>query len=80
MRCDVIVAGIQRAVRTLDLQIPLVLRLEGTNSEIAKNMVKTSGLKMISASDLEEAARKAVSVSKIVEFAEKADLHVSFTA
>ncbi len=77
MRCDIIVSGIQNAVRTLNLDIPLVVRLEGTNSELAKEMVRNSGLKMIAASDLEEAAKKAVSVAKIVEFAQKADLHIS---
>lgn len=78
MKCDVIVAGIQKAVQNLNLDLPLVVRLQGTNSDLAKRMVESSGLRMIAASDLEEAARKAVTVAQIVDMAKKADIKVSF--
>lgn len=60
MRCDVIAEGIIEASRTLDLKVPVVVRLEGTNVELGKKMLDESGLSLISANDLDDAAKKAV--------------------
>jgi succinyl-CoA synthetase beta subunit len=58
MKCDVIAAGIIAAVKEIDLTVPLVVRLEGTNVEKGKAMLDDSGLPIITASDLDEAAEK----------------------
>lgn len=60
MRCDTIAAGIVAAVGKSDLKIPMVVRLEGNNVETGKRILADSGLNIISASDLDDAARKAV--------------------
>mgnify|MGYP001585970467 CR=1 FL=1 len=60
MRCDVIAEGISAAVREIDLKVPLVVRLEGTQVKEGKEILRKSGLKIISAESLEEAAEKAV--------------------
>ena len=58
MKCDVIAAGVIAAVKEIDLNVPLVVRLEGTNVELGKQMLEQSGLPIITASDLDEAAEK----------------------
>ncbi|MDG1498371.1 MAG: ADP-forming succinate--CoA ligase subunit beta [Planctomycetota bacterium] len=58
MKCDVIAAGVIAAVAEIELNVPLVVRLEGTNVEIGKKMLEESGLPIITASDLDEAAMK----------------------
>jgi len=78
MRCDVIAYGIINAVKTLDLKIPLVVRLKGTNVDEAKDVLESSGLRIIAADDLDDAAQKAVKVTNIVEMARQAKLNVSF--
>lgn len=60
MRCDTIANGIIEAAKTLELKIPLVVRLEGTNVEAGKDILSKSGLKILSADDLDDAAKKAV--------------------
>jgi len=60
MRCDVIAEGIVEASKSLELKIPVVVRLEGTNVEIGKQILADSGLSLISADDLDDAAKKAV--------------------
>ncbi len=60
MRCDVIAEGIVAAARELELEIPLVVRLEGTNVEIGHEILVNSGLTITSAGDLADAATKAV--------------------
>ncbi len=62
MRCDIIAEGIVEAVKEINLDKPLVVRLEGTNVEEGKKILQESGLDIIAASDLEEAAEKIVSV------------------
>ncbi|MFA9388276.1 MAG: ADP-forming succinate--CoA ligase subunit beta [Prolixibacteraceae bacterium] len=62
MQCDTIANGIIAAVEKSGLKLPLVVRLEGTNVEIGKKIIQDSGLNIISANDLDDAARKAVSV------------------
>lgn len=70
MKCDIIALGLISAVKDLSLQIPLVVRLQGTNVDIAKTLMAQSGLRLISADDLDEAAAKAVKMSQILELAE----------
>jgi succinyl-CoA synthetase beta subunit len=60
MRCDVIAEGIVAAVREINLVVPLVVRLEGTNVDLGKEILARSGLKIIAADSLEDAARKIV--------------------
>jgi succinyl-CoA synthetase beta subunit len=60
MRCDVIAEGIIAAVREVGLKVPLVVRLEGTNVEPGKKILKESGLAITPADDLEDAAQKVV--------------------
>lgn len=60
MRCDVIAEGIIAAAKEIDLDVPLVVRLEGTNVEKGKKLLRDSGLKIITAEDLTDAAKKVV--------------------
>ena len=60
MRCDVIAEGIVAAVREVNLVVPLVVRLEGTNVDLGKDILAKSGLNIIAADSLEDAARKIV--------------------
>jgi succinyl-CoA synthetase beta subunit len=60
MKCDVIAQGIIDAAKTVKLSVPLVVRLEGTNVERGKQMLKESGLALIAADDLADAAQKVV--------------------
>jgi succinyl-CoA synthetase beta subunit len=62
MQCDTIANGIVAAVQKTGLKLPLVVRLEGTNVELGKEIIKNSGLNIISADNLDDAAKKAVSV------------------
>ena len=59
MKCDVIAEGVVAACK-VELKIPLVVRLEGTNVELGKKIIQESGLNIISAEDLDDAAQKAV--------------------
>jgi len=60
MKCDIIAQGIINAAKTLKLSVPLVVRLEGTNVEAGKKLIADSGLAVIAADDLADAAREAV--------------------
>ena len=64
MKGDIIAQGIINAAKTLKLSVPLVVRLEGTNVERGKQLLKESGLALIAADDLADAAQKAVSAAK----------------
>ena len=64
MRCDVIAEGIIEAVREVKIGVPLVVRLEGTNVARGKALLDESGLAVISADDLDDAARKIVAAVK----------------
>jgi succinyl-CoA synthetase beta subunit len=64
MKCDVIAAGVVAAVKTVGLQVPLVVRLEGTNVEQGKQIIRSSGLNVIPADDLDDAAQKIVTAVK----------------
>jgi len=78
MKCDVIALGLIAAVKEIGLKIPLVVRLQGTNVEAARKIMEESGLRIISAVDLDEASKKAVRIAEIVKLAEQAELDVSF--
>ncbi|MCY4452796.1 MAG: ADP-forming succinate--CoA ligase subunit beta [Immundisolibacterales bacterium] len=60
MRCDIVAEGVVAAAREVDLAVPLVVRLEGTNVEIGKKILAESGLPILSADGLDDAARKVV--------------------
>ena len=64
MKCDIIAEGVIAAVKDMGLAVPLVVRLEGTNVELGKKIIKDSGLNVISADDLDDAAKKIVKAVK----------------
>ena len=64
MRCDVLAEGIVEAAKEINISVPLVIRLAGTNVELGKKILSESKLKIISASNLEEAAKKVVEAIK----------------
>ena len=64
MRCDIIAEGIIAAVKDVGLQVPLVVRLEGTNVELGKKIIAESGLNVIAADDLRDGAEKIVKAVK----------------
>ena len=64
MKCDVIAQGIIDAAKTVKLSVPLVVRLEGTNVERGKQLLKETGLALIAADDLADAAQKVVAATK----------------
>jgi len=64
MRCDVIAEGVVAAAREVSLHVPLVVRLEGTNVELGKKILAQSGLKILSADNLADAAEKVVKAVK----------------
>ena len=64
MRCDVVAEGVVAAAREVNLHVPLVVRLEGTNVDLGKKILKESGLKITSAENLADAAQKIVQAVK----------------
>jgi len=64
MKCDVIAQGVVAATKELGLTLPLVVRLEGTNVDLGKKILKDSGLPITTADDLDDAAKKAVIAAK----------------
>ncbi len=64
MKCDIIASGIVAAAKAIDIQVPVVVRLEGTNVELGKKILEESGLALISAKDMADAAHKSVSAIK----------------
>ena len=64
MRCDVLAQGVVEAAKETDLAVPLVVRLAGTNVELGNEVLKKSGLKIISANNLSDAAKKIVEATK----------------
>ncbi|MFY9876166.1 MAG: succinate--CoA ligase subunit beta, partial [Rhodomicrobium sp.] len=60
LRCDIIAEGIIAAAREMSIKVPLVVRLEGTNVELGKDIIKKSGLQVIPADNLADAAEKIV--------------------
>ena len=64
MKCDIIAQGIVAAAKEVNLQVPLVVRLEGTNVQLGKDILENSGLPIVSANDLGDAAAKIVAEVK----------------
>ena len=63
VRCDRVANGVVQAVKELGLTVPVIVRLEGTNADIAKDILNNSGVKIIPASNLEDAAKKSVKIA-----------------
>jgi succinyl-CoA synthetase beta subunit len=64
MKCDVIAEGVVAAVKEVGLNVPLVVRLEGTNVDLGKTILADSGLNVVPADDLDDAAQKIVKAVK----------------
>ena len=64
MRCDIIAEGVVAAVKEVGLKVPLVVRLEGTNVDLGKKILNESGLDIVAANDLDDAAKKIVKAVK----------------
>lgn len=64
VRCDLVASGIVKAAKELDLKVPMVVRLEGTNVELGKKILNESGLSFYSASSMKEAAEKVVPLAQ----------------
>ena len=64
MRCDVIAAGVVEAAKQVQLGVPLVVRMKGTNEEIGRQILADSGLPIISAENMGEAAQRVVAATK----------------
>ena len=64
MRCDILAKGVVDAAKETNLNVPLIVRLAGTNFEEGKKILEKSGLKILSASDLNDAAKKIVEAIK----------------
>jgi succinyl-CoA synthetase beta subunit len=64
MKCDIIAEGVVAAVKEVGLKVPLVVRLEGTNVDLGKKIIKESGLNVLPADDLDDAAQKIVKAVK----------------
>lgn len=64
VRCDLIAEGIIKAARSVDLRVPVVVRLEGTNAAAGRQLLEESGLRILSAEGLAEAAKKAVNAAR----------------
>lgn len=65
VRCDLIADGIINAVKNVGVDVPVVVRLEGTNAEVARERLAHSGLAIIAANDLTDAARKVIAAAKV---------------
>jgi len=78
MRCDVIALGLIAATTELGLRLPLIVRLQGTNVSEAKKLIHDSHLRIVTADDLDEAAQKAVSATRILTLAAESGLDVKF--
>jgi succinyl-CoA synthetase beta subunit len=70
VRCDAIANGLINTVRDLNLKVPIIARLQGTNMEQAHEIINESGMKIFSIDDLQSAAEKAVQLSKVVKMGE----------
>ena len=64
MRCDVIAEGVIAAAREVSLEVPLVVRLAGTNVDVGKKILEDSGLPIVSADNLADSAEKVVRVAR----------------
>jgi succinyl-CoA synthetase beta subunit len=64
VRCDVIAEGVMTAVKNVGVKVPVVVRLEGTNAKQARDMLSRSGLAVVPASGLTDAAKKVVAAAR----------------
>lgn len=64
MKCDIIAEGLVQATREMGVKIPIVVRLEGTNVDLGREIIRKSGLSIISATDMADGARKAIQAAK----------------
>jgi succinyl-CoA synthetase beta subunit len=64
MRCDVIAAGVVEAAKQVKLGVPLVVRMKGTNEDIGRQILSDSGLPIISAENMGDAAQRVVAATK----------------
>jgi len=64
MKCDTIAEGVVAASKAVSLKVPLIVRMKGTNEELGRKILAESGLPIISASNMAEAAEKAVAAAK----------------
>ncbi|PXF46803.1 Succinate--CoA ligase [ADP-forming] subunit beta, mitochondrial [Gracilariopsis chorda] len=78
MRCDVIAQGIINAAKTIDMRVPVVVRLQGNKVDEAKALIRASGLKLVATDDLDQAAKKACTLAEIVRLANTVDVTVAF--
>jgi succinyl-CoA synthetase beta subunit len=78
MRCDVIAQGIIAAAEELELSIPIVVRLQGTQVDDAKALIAQSGMKILSCDSLDEAARMVVKMAEIVQITRGQGFKVNF--
>ncbi|XP_055676994.1 succinate--CoA ligase [ADP-forming] subunit beta, mitochondrial [Lutzomyia longipalpis] len=78
MRCDVIAEGIIAAATELNLKTPIICRLQGTNVDEAKALIKNSKLRILPRDDLDEAANLSVHLAQIVHLAREVNLDVNF--
>jgi len=67
MKCDIIAEGVVAAVKEVGLKVPLVVRLEGTNVDLGKKILRESKLNVIPADDLDDAAQKIVAAVKEIQ-------------
>ncbi|KAH6656183.1 putative succinyl-CoA ligase [Plectosphaerella plurivora] len=79
VRCDHIANGLIQTVKALDLKIPIIARLQGTNMEAAHQIINESGMKIFSIDELQTAAERAVQLSRVVKMARDIDVGVEFT-
>ncbi|KAF1821237.1 succinate--CoA ligase subunit beta [Dissoconium aciculare CBS 342.82] len=74
VRCDAIAKGLISVVESMNLRIPIIARLQGTNGEQAHKLINESGLKIFSIDDLQTAAEKSVQFSKVVKIGKSSEL------
>ena len=67
LQCDTIATGIIEAAKRVGLRVPLVVRLEGTNVDLGKKLLRESGIALVTADDLDDAAIKAVAQVKLLK-------------
>ncbi|KAI5918790.1 beta subunit of gdp-forming succinate-CoA ligase [Camillea tinctor] len=79
VRCDAIAHGLINTAKTLNLKVPIIARLQGTNMEQAHQLINDSGMKIFSIDDLQNAAEKSVQLSKVVKLARDIDVGVEFS-
>jgi succinyl-CoA synthetase beta subunit len=64
LRCDTLATGVVNAARDLNIQVPVVVRMEGTNVELGRQILRDSGFNFTVASDMKDAAEKVVTLAK----------------